>query len=63
MGKVELIAVLRLNKERERERERERDCIPQNGDVEMRSIEVGTVVWGQAAGPGRAGQAARPGPA
>ena len=59
MGKVELIAVLRLNKERERER----DCIPQNGDVEMRSIEVGTVVWGQAAGPGRAGQAARPGPA
>ena len=40
MGKVELIPVLGLNKERERGR----DCIPQDGDVEMRSIEVGSQV-------------------
>ena len=31
---------------REREGGRGRDCIPQDGDVEMRSIEVGTG-WGQ----------------
>ena len=33
-------------------KERGRDCIPQDGDVEMRSIEVGSG-WGQAADLGR----------